>query len=158
MVANIWKMDSKSCNFFPWWRHQMEIFSALLAICAGNSPVTGEFPAKMPVMRSFDDFFDLRLNIRLSKQSWDWWFETPSLPLWRHCNAWWLTCTIGTRSAEEAWIRTIYFMMTSSNGNNFRVIGNLCGEFTGDRWIPRTKASDAELWCFLWSSPEYTAE
>ena len=41
--------------------------------------------------------------------------------------------------------------MTSSNGNIFRVTGPLCGEFTGDRWIPRTKASDAELWCFLWS-------
>ena len=46
----------------------METFSALLAICAGNSPVTGEFPAQGPVMRSFDVFFDLRLNERLSKQ------------------------------------------------------------------------------------------
>ena len=46
------------------------------------------------------------------------------------------------------------FMMTSSNGNIFRVTGHLCGEFTGPRWIPRTKASDAELWCFLWSAPE----
>ena len=44
-------------------------------------------------------------------------------------------------------------MMTSSNGNIFRVTGTLCGEFTGDRWIPLTKASDAELWCFLWSAP-----
>ena len=39
-------------------------------------------------------------------------------------------------------------MMTSSNGNIFRVTGHLCGEFTGHRWIPHTKASDAELWCF----------
>ena len=37
-----------------WWRHQMETFSALLALCAGNSPVTGEFPAQRPVTRSFD--------------------------------------------------------------------------------------------------------
>ena len=43
--------------------------------------------------------------------------------------------------------------MTSSNGNIFRVTGPLCGEFTGHRWIPLTKASDAELWCFLWSTP-----
>ena len=42
----------------------------------------------------------------------------------------------------------------SSNGNIFRVIGHLCGEFTGHWWIPRTKASDAEPWCFLWSTPE----
>ena len=46
-----------------------------------------------------------------------------------------------------------YRMMTSSNGNIFRVTGPLCGEFTGHRWIPLTKASDAELWCFLWSAP-----
>ena len=49
-------------------------------------------------------------------------------------------------------------MMTSSNGNIFRVTGHLCGEFTSHRWIPRTKSSDAELWCFLWSVPEYTVE
>ena len=54
--------------------------------CAGNSPTPGEFPAQRPVKRSFDLFFDLRLNTRLSKQSWGWWFETLSRPLWRHCN------------------------------------------------------------------------
>ena len=69
-----------------WWRHQMETFSALLAICAGNSPASGEFPAQRPVTRSFNVFFDLRLNKRLSKQSWGWWFETLSCPLWRHSN------------------------------------------------------------------------
>ena len=68
-----------------WWRQQTEIFSALLAICAGNSPVPGEFPAQRPVTRSFGVFFDLRLNKRLSKQSWGWWFEKLSRPLWRHC-------------------------------------------------------------------------
>ena len=47
-----------------------------------------------------------------------------------------------------------FVMMTSSSGNMFRVTGTLCGEFTGHRWIPLTKASDAELWCFLWSAPE----
>ena len=69
-----------------WWPHEMETFSALLAICAENSPFPGEFPAQRPVTRSFDAFFDLRLNKRLSKQSWGWWFETPSRPLWRHRN------------------------------------------------------------------------
>ena len=64
----------------------METFSASLALCGGNSPVIGEFPSQRPVTRSFDVFFDLRLNKRLSKQSWDWWFETPSGSLWRHCN------------------------------------------------------------------------
>ena len=62
----------------------METFSALLAICAGHSPVPGEIPAKRPVTQSFDVFFDLRLNKRFSKQSWGWWFETLSRTLWRH--------------------------------------------------------------------------
>ena len=46
----------------------METFSALLAICAGNSPVPGKFPAQRPVTRSFDVFFDLRQDKRLRKQ------------------------------------------------------------------------------------------
>ena len=40
------------------------------------------------------------------------------------------------------------FMMTPSNGNIFRVTGHFCGEFTDHRWIPHTKASDAELLMF----------
>ena len=70
-----------------WWRHQMETFSALLAICAGNSPVTSEFPTQRPVTQSFDVVFDLRLNERLCKHSRGWWFDTLSCPLWSHCNA-----------------------------------------------------------------------
>ena len=42
------------------------------------------------------------------------------------------------------------YMMTSANGNIFRVTGLLCGEFIGHRWLPGTKANDGELWCFLW--------
>ena len=64
-------------------------------------------------------------------------------------------CRNGPRY-QKLWC--LHSMMTSSNGNMFRVTGHLCGEFTGDRWIPRTKASDAELWCFLWSAPETTVE
>ena len=51
-------------------------------------------------------------------------------------------------------VRKCVITMTSSNGIIFRVTGHLCGEFTGARWIPHTKASDAELWCFLWSASE----
>ena len=60
--------------------------STLLALCAGTSPVTGEFSAQRLVTQDFDDFFVLRLNKRLSKQWWGWWFDTPSRLLWRHCN------------------------------------------------------------------------
>ena len=81
------KIQKFSFTKMPWWRHQMETFSALLAICAGNSPVPGEFPTQRPVTRSFDVFFDQRLNKRLSKQPWGWWFETPAWSLWRHHNA-----------------------------------------------------------------------
>ena len=63
------------------WKH-----FRVLGIFAGNSPVTGEFPAQRPGVRSFDVFFDLCLNKRLSKRWWGWWFETQSRPLWRHCN------------------------------------------------------------------------
>ena len=81
--------DDTSRNSYyasPWWRHHMETFSALLFLGAGNSPVSGEFPAERPVTRSCGVFFDLRLNKQLSKQSWGWWLETPWRSLWRHCN------------------------------------------------------------------------
>ena len=70
--------------------------SAILALWPGNLPVTGEFPAQRPVARSFHMFFYLRLNKRLSKQSWGWWFETPSLSLWRHRS--------GTDQESSLWI------------------------------------------------------
>ena len=73
-----------------WWRHEMETFSALLALCAGNSSVTGEFPAQRPVTRNFGVLFDLRLDKRLSKESWVWCLGRPSRLSWRHCNV--LTC------------------------------------------------------------------
>ena len=71
-----------------WWHHQMETFSMLLALCAGNSQVTGEFTAQRPVTRSFDVFLDAPSNKQLSKQSWGWWFETQPCSLWHHCNVW----------------------------------------------------------------------
>ena len=78
-------------SFITWWRHQMETFSALLALCAGNSPVPVNFPHKGQWRRALMGvFFDLRLNKRLSKQSWVWWFETLPRPLWRHSNVTWV--------------------------------------------------------------------
>ena len=95
----------KQCWLFPiWWpkgqSHISEIGSKMLwyhddvengnlfhviGLFAGNSPATGEFSAQRPVTPSFDVFYDLRLNKRLSKQSWSWWLERPSRPLWSHC-------------------------------------------------------------------------
>ena len=74
MHMKMWHVIIYSCLYMPnfnddlaesplsWWRHQMETFTALLILCAGNSPVTGEFPSERPVTRSFAVFFDLRLN------------------------------------------------------------------------------------------------
>ena len=86
-----------------WWRHQMETFSALLALCAGNSPFPGELPAQRPVTRSFDVFFDLRSNKRLSKQWRGWWFETQSSSFWRHCNDFATTSYIVGYSYNALW-------------------------------------------------------
>ena len=105
-VVVIWVMDVivHPCpSFNAWWRHQMETFSALLAFCAGNSPVPGEFPAQSPVTRSFEVFFDLRPNKRLNKQSWGWWFETPSRPLWRHSNDFAWLCFVVVIWMMDSW-------------------------------------------------------
>ena len=80
-------LSQRASNTETWWRHQMGTFSALLAICAGNSPS----PRWIPRTKASDAelwcfFSDLRLNKRLSKQPWGWWFGTLSRPLWRHCN------------------------------------------------------------------------
>ena len=61
------------------------IFRVTGHLC-GEFTGPGEFPAQRPVTRTFDVFFDLCLNKRLSKKSLGWWFETLSHPLWRHCN------------------------------------------------------------------------
>ena len=133
MTANDSISVEASENFlYAWWRHQMETFSVLLAIYAGNSPVPGEFPAQRPVTRSFDVFFDLRLNKRLSKHSWGWWFATLSRPLWRHCNVL-PTCSLFD-DPVPVWHRTLYLW------------------FLGGRWLPglsRWLGWDAGAWGWL---------
>ena len=84
--------------------------------------------------------------------------------LGQHWSRWWLVAwchrAIIWTSVDLSWtvFCGIHLMMTSSNGNVFHVTGPLCREFTCLWWIPCTKASDAELWCFLWSAPECMVE
>ena len=86
-IKNCHRGLAKPPRHSPWWRHhQMETFSASQALCAGNSPVIGEFPSQRPVTRGFDVFLDLRLNKWLSRHSRRRWFETPSRSPWRRCN------------------------------------------------------------------------
>ena len=91
-----WELShwEQSASFILWHlthRHFMitssngDIFRVTGPLC-GEFTGPGEFPTQRPVTRSFDVFFDLRLNKRLSKQPWGWWFETPLWSLWRHCN------------------------------------------------------------------------
>ena len=115
MVSSLHKALMNWIIFGPaWWRHQMEPFPVLLALYAGNSPVTGEFPAQRPVTRSFDVFFDLHL----CKQTRGWWFETPSRSLWRHHNGKWLVacskpshCLLSTGTSgtdfSEMWVTEV---------------------------------------------------
>ena len=69
----------------------------------GEFTVTSEFPSHRPVMRGFDVFFDLCLYKWLSKHSRCWWFETPSRPLWRHCNDKWHMGVVGTPIGASGW-------------------------------------------------------
>ena len=97
-------------------------FSALLAICAGNSPIIGEFPAQRPVTRSFDVFFDLRLNKRLSKQSRGWWFETPPTPLWRHSNGLQMSCRdYKVATPMTAWRHVPLYLIDNVSAPTFNV-------------------------------------
>ena len=98
------------------WRHQMETFSALLPICAGNSPVTGEFPTQRPVTRSFNVFFAQRLNQQLSNGNTG--VETPSRSLWRHSNM--LSQTGFYLSRRRIW--PLYTISMSINDTKFEHI------------------------------------
>ena len=139
--------------------------SPLLVLCVGNSPVTSEFSAQRPVTQSFDVYFDLCLNKRLSKQLWGWWFETLSHPLWSHCNDY---CNI-----DYCFISTLLKIMTGCLLDHtlallvlnmmmrsliFNITCPLWGESTSHWWIPITKVSDTELWCFIWYAPEQIVE
>ena len=81
-----------------------------------------QFPAQRPVTRSFDVFIDLRLNERLSKQSWAWWFETLSRPLWRHCNVMVQSSAISAKYRSR-------FTLLSPHILNASVIRNILANF-----------------------------
>ena len=132
MSSAKWQPFCPGRDELTWWCHHMETFPALLAICAGNYPVPGEFLAQRPVMRSFDVFFDLHLNKRLSKQSWSWWFEMLLCPLWCHCNA--------NMEGYMTWISKcgrIHRLTNTKDGLLYKSALNC------------TEGSKAKLWCYL---------
>ena len=108
----------------------------------GSLHVTGVLGSEPPpvlfhrtVIQTYEYFFDVRLNFTAKQTKWP---EMSTYPI----------------ISPQITHSLMFIMMTSSNGNIFRITGYLCGEFTGHRWIPHTRASDEELWCFLWSAPE----
>ena len=118
------------------WRHQMEPFSALVALCAENSPVPVNSPHKGQRRGALMFSFDLHLNKRLSKQPWGWWFETPSLSLWRHCNVLcplqWRHVSASRRHISQATRLFVQQLFPSEHGTT----GLLWGESPGHRWLP----------------------
>ena len=132
-----------------------DIFRVTGHLC-GEFTGPGEFPAQRPVTRSFGVSFDLRRNKRLNKQSCCWWFETLLRPLWRQ----WNVIGVGdqVQFSHEAmtglWSISHIIMHDVIKWKHFPRYCSLCREFAGHRWIPLTKSSDAELWCFLWSVPK----
>ena len=92
-----WEQTQETCKWCPCESMQQSVYvNTMMTSSNGNirrvtghlcGEFTGQFPTERPVTLSFDVFFDLQLNKRLRKQSWGWWFETPSRPLWRHRNA-----------------------------------------------------------------------
>ena len=82
-------------------------------------------------------------------------YKTPHISsLWVSYGAAIVSLLVISHFLKPSQFGIMYHIMTSSNGNIFWVTGHLCGEFTSRWWIPRTKANDVELWCFLWSTPE----
>ena len=109
-------MTSSNGNIFRVTGHLSGEFHSSVMMTSSNGNIfrvtghlCGEFTG--PVTRSFDVFFDLRLNKRLSKQSWCWWFETLSRPLWCHCNG------------ERADMTTVVYMTFADSDKMFKFWG-----------------------------------
>ena len=101
IATNLWQRTMQLSVFFPthWCPFLSGSVCLELMVTSSNGNIfrvtgplcgeftgPGEFPTQRSVTRSFDVLFDLRLNKRLSKRPWGWWFETPSWSLWRHRN------------------------------------------------------------------------
>ena len=131
--------ERRNATRWTWWVWFSMMTSSsgnilrVTGLCARNSPVTGEFPAQRPVTRSFDVFFDLRLNKQLSKQWWGGWFETPLCPLWRHCN---VCRDYGAWNHRQL---VCFFNSVFKGNTKAPNYWTIVWETTSGRWIPHTK-------------------
>ena len=122
--------------------YDMDYLLSLLQPCVQEIHVEMDSQCRRPVIQRFDIFFIHSLNEVCEMRH----LITTTNPTPNYFSR-------GCSSRDDVSM-VANLMMTSSNGNIFRVAGHLCGEFTGPRWIPHTKASDAELWCLFWSASE----
>ena len=110
------------------------IFRVTGPLC-GEFTGPGEVPTQRPVTRSFDVFFDLHPNKRLSKQWWGWWFETQSCPLWRHRNDYILPARVSYSEVSILFyilvvcfrVLTVWFMELSSSCNVLEILKSVKG-------------------------------
>ena len=144
-VSNHRRLD---CLFNRWFRRRWKKTSKpwVTSHCEKNLPVTGWFPSQRASNAEMLPFHDVIM-----------WTTAMAILLWY--NLCYKIDDDFASSMRSCLLTsdtnlTTGFMMTPSNGNIFCFTGPLCGELTGHRWSPRTKASDAGLWCFLWSAPE----
>ena len=132
-----------------WWRHKMEHFSRYWPVVRGIHWRTVDFPA-IDAELWFFSLICIWMN--------GWANNRDACDLIRNCAHY--DIIVMKLNSVRCWYywntdtESTMIIMTSSNGNIFRVTGPFCGEFTGHRWIPLTKASDAELWCFLLSATD----
>ena len=169
--AQCWNIAIASMRYIPymartiwfqfklsWWRHQMETSFALLDIYPGNSTVPSEFPAQRPVTRIFVIFFDQRLNKRLSKQSWCWWFETTSRPLWRHRNAAWHDNVLhrADLSIFGIWVFYVQYIPTLQASQTAQLYINMDILMEGNLMTSWIKKSIYDIFCLLNACPSTT--
>ena len=142
MIANV--------NIYPptWWHHQMQAFPHYWSFVQGIQCSTMNFLPKCQWRGA------LMLSLICARTNA---YITITFHLITNWN-YYLLYFFSDVWDQQSMYDIHWCMMTSLSRNIFRVTDLLCGEFTGQRWLPRTKGSDAELWCFLWSASDPTFE
>ena len=151
------RLQNVCCAFpAPWWCHPMETFPFCMMLphrrpfyC--SKLCSGHWHFSWCVCRMFAVHFLHHDDVIQWKHfHFAWCFHTEGLFIVQNFV---VATGILVDAFAECLLRISCTMMMSSNGNIFRITGHLCAEFTSHQWIPRTKASEVELWCFLWSAP-----
>ena len=126
-----YQLNERVCVAYPWWHHQMETVSALLALCAENSPVTGEFPHNGQLRGALMISWISAWKKRLSKQARRQWLHTPSCSLWRHVAT---NCHIDA-TADIIIVLRGYFETQPLRNRNWNWLSlQRIGLFTGFTW------------------------